>query len=151
VGKVERDLLTRAWSGRTGGDGFKLREGRFRLDMRKKCFTLRVVKPWHRLPREVGDAPSLGTFQAGLDGALSSLVWLKMSLLTAGGWAGWLLKVPSDPNHSIILLLQFYLRNGTCRKVVAHCGTGEPFLTGTRRRNVLNYHCCSFADSLQHG
>jgi len=46
------------------------------------------VKPWHRLPREVGDAPSLGTSQARLDGALSSLVWLKMPLLTAGG-LGW--------------------------------------------------------------
>jgi len=43
---------------------------------------LRVVKPWHR---EVGDAPSLEMFQARLDGALSTLVWLKMSLLTAGG------------------------------------------------------------------
>jgi len=44
---------------------------------------MRVMKPWHRLPREVVNAPSLETFQARLDGALSSLVWLKMSLLTA--------------------------------------------------------------------
>jgi len=40
---------------------------------------------WRRLPREVGDAPSLETFKARLDGALSNLIWLKMSLLTAGG------------------------------------------------------------------
>jgi len=46
---------------------------------------LRVVKPWQRLPREVVDAPSLGTLQARLDGALSSLIWVKMSLLMAGG------------------------------------------------------------------
>jgi len=59
---------------------------------------VRVVKPWHRLPREVVDAPSLGTFQARLDGALSNLTRLKMSLLTAGGWARWPLKVPSIPN-----------------------------------------------------
>ena len=45
----------------------------------------RVVKPWHRLPREVVDAPSLETFKARLDGALSNLIWLKMSLLVAGG------------------------------------------------------------------
>jgi len=32
-----------------------------------------------RLPREVGDAPFLGTFQVGLDGALSNLIQLKMS------------------------------------------------------------------------
>jgi len=44
-----------------------------------------VVKHWHRLHREVVDAPSLETFKARLDGALSNLVWLKMSLLTAGG------------------------------------------------------------------
>jgi len=43
------------------------------------------VRPWPRLPREVVDAPSLGTFKARLDGALSSLIQLKMSLLTAGG------------------------------------------------------------------
>ena len=48
-------------------------------------FTTRVMKPWHKLPREVVDAPSLGTFKARLDGALSNLIQLKMSLLTAGG------------------------------------------------------------------
>jgi len=46
---------------------------------------VRVVKHWHRLPREVVEALSLETFQARSDGALSNLVWLKMSLLTAGG------------------------------------------------------------------
>jgi len=46
---------------------------------------VRVVRHWHRLPREVVDAPSLETFQARLDGALSNLVWLKMSLLMAEG------------------------------------------------------------------
>ncbi|KFZ55511.1 hypothetical protein N321_03222, partial [Antrostomus carolinensis] len=55
-------------------DGFKLREGRFRLDMRKKFFTQRVVRHWNRLPREAVDAPSLEAFKARLHGALSSLV-----------------------------------------------------------------------------
>jgi len=77
-------LFSRAWSDRTRSNSFKLREGRFRLDIRKKCFVMRVVKPWHRLPREVVDAPSLETLKAGLDGALSSLIQVKMSLLTAG-------------------------------------------------------------------
>ena len=44
-----------------------------------------VVKNWNGLPREVVDAPSLGTFKARLDRALSNLVWVEMSLLTAGG------------------------------------------------------------------
>ncbi|KFQ22739.1 hypothetical protein N332_01172, partial [Mesitornis unicolor] len=55
-------------------NGFKLEEGRFRLDIRKKFFTVRVVRHWHRLPREAVDAPSLEVFKARLDGALSNLV-----------------------------------------------------------------------------
>ena len=62
------------------GDGFKLKEVRIRLDIRKTCCTLRVVRHWPRLPREVVDAPSLETFKLRLDRALSNL-----SLLTAGG------------------------------------------------------------------
>jgi len=46
---------------------------------------MRVVKHWHRLPREAVAAPSLAVFKAGLDGALSTLVWWKVPLLIAGG------------------------------------------------------------------
>ena len=63
---------------------------------------MKVVKLWHRLPREMVDAPSLELFQAKLDGVLSNLVWLKMSLLMARGWTRWPLKVPSNPNYSVI-------------------------------------------------
>jgi len=45
---------------------------------------MRVVKPWPRLPREAVAAPSIALFKARLDGALSNLVWWKMSLLMAG-------------------------------------------------------------------
>jgi len=53
---------------------FRLREGRFRLDIRKKIFTMRVVKHWNRLPREVVEATSLETLKARLDGALINWV-----------------------------------------------------------------------------
>ncbi|KGL93642.1 hypothetical protein N301_03857, partial [Charadrius vociferus] len=55
-------------------NGFKLEEGRFRLNIRKKFFTLRVVKHWNQLPGEVVDAPSLEVFKARLDVALGNLV-----------------------------------------------------------------------------
>ncbi|KFW64691.1 hypothetical protein AS28_09835, partial [Pygoscelis adeliae] len=55
-------------------NGFKLKEGRFRLDIRKKFFTMRVARHCNRLPREAVDAPSLEVFKARLDGALSNLV-----------------------------------------------------------------------------
>jgi len=46
---------------------------------------MRVLKHWNTLPREVVEAPSLKTLQARLDRALTNLVWLKISLLIAGG------------------------------------------------------------------
>jgi len=77
-------LFPRGCRDRTRGNGCKLKEGRFRLEIRKKFFPMRVVKPWARLPREAVAAPSVAVFKARLDGALSTLVWWKMSLLMAG-------------------------------------------------------------------
>jgi len=68
-------LFERVDNSRTRGNGFKLKEGRFRLDIRGKFFTKRVVRCGNRLPREVVDASSLEVFKARLDGALGSLVW----------------------------------------------------------------------------
>jgi len=84
--KTEEGFFTRACSDGTRRNGFKLKEGRFRLNIRKKFFTLRVVRHCKKLPREVVAAPSLVVFKARLDGALSNLVWWKVSLPMAGVW-----------------------------------------------------------------
>ncbi|PKU37896.1 hypothetical protein llap_11802 [Limosa lapponica baueri] len=76
-GPYKRDgegLFIRECSDSTRGNGFKLKDERFRSDIRKKFFTMRVVRHWNMLPREAVDAQSLEVFKARLDGALSNLV-----------------------------------------------------------------------------
>jgi len=62
-----------------------------------------MVRHWHGLPREAVAAPSLAAFKARLDGALSTLVWWKVSLPMADGWNWMICEVPSKPNLSMIL------------------------------------------------
>ena len=64
----------RVCSDRMRANGFKLEEDRFRLDIRKKFFTVRMVRHWNRLPNEAVDDPSLDALKARLDGALRNLV-----------------------------------------------------------------------------
>jgi len=47
--KAGEGLFTKACSGRTRGNGFKLGEDRFRLGIRKKFCTMKVVRHWSRL------------------------------------------------------------------------------------------------------
>jgi len=73
--RKDRDkLFSRACCDRSRGSGFNLWEGRFRLDIVKKFFTMNVVRHWHRLPKEAVDAHSLAVFEARLDGALRNMI-----------------------------------------------------------------------------
>ena len=77
-------LFTRGDKSRTRGNGFELREGRFRLDIRGKFCTMRVVRCWNSCPERLWmPRPSPEVFKAGSDGALGSLGWYEMGTLVA--------------------------------------------------------------------
>ena len=71
--KVDR-LFSWVCGDRTRGNCFKLSEGRFSLDIRKKSFIERVVRHWNRSLSVVVDAPSLETFKGRLDKVLGNLI-----------------------------------------------------------------------------
>ena len=76
IRKKRNRLFSRVCCNRRRGNGFKIKVGKLRLDIKKKLSIIRVVRHWNRMPREVVDAPSLKVTQDQAGWESEHLIWL---------------------------------------------------------------------------
>ncbi|KAJ7424581.1 hypothetical protein WISP_28124 [Willisornis vidua] len=84
-----RETIYKRWRDRKRGTGSTLTESRVRWNITKEFLRVKVVRSWHRLPREAVAAPSL---EVPKDRAWSNLGQWKVSLPMAGDGTGWALR-----------------------------------------------------------
>jgi len=96
-------LFSRACCDRIRGNGFRLKEGRFKLDIWRRFFTMRVVKHWNKFAREMSAAPSLETIKARLDGDSEQPDPVEdVPARCSGGCTRLALEIPSNSNYFMI-------------------------------------------------
>ena len=66
-----QDLFSIIPECRTRNNGLKLKEARFRLNIRKNLITVRAERQWNQLPRELVSTPTLETVKKNLDSPLA--------------------------------------------------------------------------------
>lgn len=107
ITKDGKRLFTRAYSDRTRGNSFPLQECKFRLNIRKISFIMRVMKQWNRFSREVVGASPLGSAPGQVArGFKQPGLEVGVPAHDRGSGSRWSTKVSSDLSHSRVLYTQ---------------------------------------------
>ena len=101
--KAGGGLFARACSDNTRGNGSKLKEGRFRLDIRKKFFTVRMARTLAQAAQSSCGCPIPGSAQGQAGRGWGQPGLVEGVPAHGGGWSWVVFKVPCSPHHSVIL------------------------------------------------